>query len=152
MGKMIKWTWPQADGNQMGSMMAWMAQSELKSVSVPEPPIISEKERMDISMLYRKMDLDGKGHCTPFDIAGGDHLDFKVRLANTIDEATVKLILGNRAIELPEFLELMCEDGFRGTPDSIVAISRDGPRIRRHTTTVARWDGWIPAELSPDQK
>lgn len=33
------------------------------------------------------MDNGGKGYITAFDMAGGDHADFHVRLKNTIDEA-----------------------------------------------------------------
>jgi len=84
-----------------------------------------------------------KGYCNALDIAGGDHADFKVRLANTIDEATVKKILGDRTIFLPEFLELMCEDDHRATPESKQAILKDGRYLVYHACESVNWEGWV---------
>jgi len=101
--------------------------------------------------LYRSMDLEGKGYCSAFDIAGGDHADFKVRLRNTIDEASVKLILGDQPIGLQQFMELMCEDGFRGTDSTIHAKTEHGRPIVRYTSDVVGFQAWIFVDAPPEQ-
>jgi len=99
------------------------------------------------------MDLGAKGYCNALDIAGGDHADFKVRLANTIDEATVQKILGDRNILLQEFMELMCEDEYRALPESTHAILKNGRHVVHHRRESVGWEGWIfRADLAPREQ
>jgi len=149
---LIRWIWPFVSHRRLVDMFTWMCLHELEGIRLAEPPVIPEQERQDITQVYHKMDLDGKGYCKPFDLAGGDHSDWQVQLANTIDEATVKMILGDRAIPLNEFLDRFCEDGYRGTHEFAHAILKDGVHVVKHPRKSVDWAGWVFRDAPPEQE
>lgn len=139
----FRWMWPFLSCNGLANAFAWICQEQLDKVRLPTPPVVAERERSDIERVFRAMDVQGKGYCTALDLAGGDHADYRVSMKNTIDEATVKRILGDTPIRLPQFLELMCEDSFRGTEASTEAVLRDGRRVVKHTRSAIDYAGWV---------
>lgn len=89
------------------------------------------------------MDAQGGGYCTADDVAGGEHRDIQTRLRNIIDADTVRAVTGRGPIRLPTFLELMCEDGFRGHEGSTRVFLGQGQVLRLRTWDTLDFDGWI---------
>mmetsp|Transcript_93053 Transcript_93053/g.289594 ORF Transcript_93053/g.289594 Transcript_93053/m.289594 type:complete len:124 (-) Transcript_93053:1494-1865(-) len=77
------------------------------------------------------MDWRGRGYCTPADFAGGENPDVFTMLKQLVDEHTVRKVLGSGNIRLERFLELMCEDEFRGHEESTQAIRKDGSYVTK---------------------
>lgn len=147
----FRWMWPFVSINGLRKMFTGLCLEAYENVRLPEPPVIGERERSEMVRLYNSMDMDKKGYCNAFDMAGGDHADYKVRLRNTIDEASVKRILGDRPILLEEFLELMCENGYRGTEGSTRAICADGRHVDLYSSEVVDFVCWIFHEAPQEQ-
>lgn len=148
----VKWMWPFAGPRRMTEMIFWICEHECSRLRLPVPPPIAEQDRQQMTRLFHKMDLDGKGYCLPFDIAGGDHSDITVATQNTVDEATVKEVLGDRIIHLSDFFELMCENGYRGAPESKRAVTKDGDHIVWHIRESLGWQAWVYVEAPPEQE
>jgi len=149
---LFRWMWPFASCRALKDMFSWICVEEYEKIRLPEPPLIGEAERLEIKRLYEAMDQGGKGYINAFDMAGGDHADFHVRLKNTIDEASVKQILGDRPILLEEFLELMCEDGCRGHPDAMRVYLSDGRAVVKYSSDVVDFTAWVYQDLPDDHR
>eukprot|EP00929_Paragymnodinium_shiwhaense_P011973 TRINITY_DN11844_c0_g1_i2.p1 TRINITY_DN11844_c0_g1~~TRINITY_DN11844_c0_g1_i2.p1 ORF type:complete len:581 (+),score=145.13 TRINITY_DN11844_c0_g1_i2:93-1835(+) len=148
---LFRWIWPTADSGVIIAALTQICQWEFEKIRQPEPPVLSDDDKKQMEQLYKAMDLDSKGYLTPFDIAGGDPSDIKVRLSNTIDPETVKEILGDCRISLVQFKEMMCEDGVRGHDGSTRVVLSDGSalvEVRRPNVNI---HGWL-RELTPPEE
>jgi len=152
----IRWIWPLTTPAKMEGMLKSIGYWELEKVRRPEPPTSTYRERRAMYGVFEAMDWRGRGYCRPVDIAGGENQDFTQQSYNLIDEASANQILGEVNIHLPEFCELMCEDGFRGHKDSVHAINHGRPKgltaeaedqnfhmVEKHEHEILDWNGWV---------
>lgn len=161
----LNWIWPLAHHTGISEMYKHCILFELDKLTMPEPPVISGQERAAILALFRTMDQKKTGVLRPVDLAGGDDPADSVRRAymNAIDDATVKLALGDGNISEERFLEVMCPDGFRGHEDAMEAHLVDddknyagagggslfGRTIFKHVRDSVNFKGWLLKDPDP---
>merc|ERR1711865_598801 len=86
------------------------------------------------------MDCKGHGFCTPQDISGGERPD---EIRNIVDANTVRAVCGDECVGLNSFLELMCDDEYRGHDESTRVCLRDGRYITRQPHDAVGFCAWV---------
>jgi hypothetical protein len=106
----------------MAQLFTWIALYEIERIRQPTPRVLEPEDRRHLESIFHTMDTTGRGYVTAKDIAGGSQ-DMDQRLnKNVVDEDTVKLVFGDKPLDLQAYLEMMCEDNFRANENSKVAI------------------------------
>jgi len=148
---LFRWLWPFESKASIANMLSWICLEELEKIRVPTPPVVSDDDGKLLESVFKLMDLDGKGHLTDWDMAGGDPSDIMVSLANTVDPQTVLHVLGPGPFDLAQFKEIMCTDDYRGHKNAKRVVKSDG-RIILHTLREAvGFDGWLLRDPSADE-
>jgi len=137
---LLQWTWPSARRVDIADMLSWICLHELQEVSYPMPEVISSQERRCLVTIFNTLDEQGRGYCYAEDIAGGPNPD---KLKNIVDVDTVKAVCGGGRIYLDQFLEIMCEDNFRGHDNAERAVLDDGRTLIHHVCDVVGFKGWM---------
>merc|ERR1712039_497082 len=143
--------WPFITSSEMECMLTKLCIFELERYRQYTPPVSSKGLMKQYDRIFQDMDWRGRGNLIPADIAGGEFQDRNSLQKQLIDEHTVKAILGDRAIDWPEFLELMCEDDCRGHEDSDHAIMKDGRHLVLHVRESVGFQGWVLRDVPPEE-
>jgi len=130
---LFRWIWPHSSTLDIARMFSHLCRFELERVRVSTPPVIAEATRETHTRAFQKMDKRGCGFITPLDIAADE---------DNVDEKTVKEIIGEEDIYLPKWLELVCEDSYRGHEEAQQAILQDGRGVRLHRCDAADMKIW----------
>merc|ERR1711879_152337 len=109
---LFQWIWPAVRCGDIADMFAWVCTYELEKLRFPTPRLIDTTQQKQLKKLFAAMDHKGHGYCTVEDIAGGERNDNETKVKNIVDADTVRAVTGDCHIDLPHFLELMCEEDF----------------------------------------
>jgi len=149
---MLQWTWPFAKSKEISSMLGWICCYELEKICFPEPQLIQAVERRRILALFKVMDRRRCGFCSYHDIAGGvDGVD-RDEMINVVDARTVREVCGDIDMDMDSFLELMCEDGYRGHEEAKRACLKDGRSIICQVREVVGFRGWLLEKVPPHEE
>lgn len=143
LGLLFRWIWPAVQFDEVADMLTWICLHELEKIQQITPPFISAQERKQLLSLFETM-AGGKEFCLPHDIAGGKSKDPQTKLKNIVDVHTVRAVCGAQAkIFFPEFLELMCQDGFRAHDKSNTVLLEDGSNLILVEKPELGFQGWM---------
>lgn len=156
LGLLFRWIWPAVRFDEVADMLSWICLHELEKLQQISPPLISAQERKQLLSLFEVM-AGGKDHCVPEDIAGGKSKDMDTKLKNIVDAHTVRAVCGAQAkIHFPDFLELMCQDGFRAHEGSTRVLLEDGSTLILVEKKQLGFYGWMfedpPREELPQRR
>lgn len=127
-------------------MIAVIARNELGKVSHPVPPVVDQNERRQLDALWKIMSK-GRDYITADDLAGGKIQDLQTRLSNIVDADTVRAV-----VDMPEhisknrFLEIMCQDGYRGHKDATTIQLPSGETLVRQERDAVDFVGWVHSD------
>lgn len=102
----------------------------------------SEQRRLLIDF-FTALDTDGSGCVSPEELAEPPANHFEA----IVDVKTVIQVCGEKDLTADEFLEYMCEDGYRAHENS-THVYRDGQELRFAHRTSVYWKGWILADFT----
>lgn len=140
---LFQWIWPRAAFSNVQRMLTWIGQHEFEKIRQPTPPVIGKEDQLHIENIFSLLDVQRNGVLTAEDVAGRTADSVKAKLRNIVDADTVKAVYGSGPITLDKFLEIMCEDNFRGHEDATVAQLSDGSRLVKVERQVMACSGWI---------
>lgn len=136
---LLRWVWPFAKSTEMADILSWICIHELNKISFPDPEIIDAPDRKQILGIFQALTTDGEGYLTSKDFAGGERPD---KLKNIVDAETVQAVCGDGMNE-NEFLEMLCEEGFRGHPEATRVFLKDGSILERQRREAVGFSGWM---------
>lgn len=143
---LFQWVWPSATCDDVADFFSRLCVLELQQESERTPRVIGPEERRVLERIFRIMDEDGRGYLLPLNVCGGDNPDAYTKMLTTTDEATVMAVFGRGRIDLDRFLEMMCEDSFRGHGAASHANLGGGRRIARQSREAVGFQGWMLEE------
>lgn len=146
--QLLQWTWPYAKSDDIARMLTWICLHELEKIAFPEPKVIQTPDRRQLMSLFDDMDSRGQGFCTPQDIAGGERPD---EIRNIVDGHTVRAFLGDVDVGVNQFLELMCEDDYRGHAQATRVFTKDGRYLVYQKRHAVDFSGWFLEEVPPEE-
>lgn len=149
---LMRWVWPSLRPSDIANMYTWLTHHELEAIRQDTPRVISKETRRQIEGIFQDMDVANKGVLTPADFSGGDNQDITALLKNCVDEATVQKVLGEGHIDIMRFLELMCEDNFRGHEEAAVAIKKDGRYVVEQVREIIGFRGWVLRDIPREEQ
>jgi len=142
LAQFLGWVWPGVACDQMETMLKWVCVCEIDKIRQPTPRVIEDDQRRRLENLFHAMDYGSKGHCTAEDISGGRDQGIEAKLKNIVDHDTVRAFRGEHPINITDFMELMCEDGFRAHKGAIQVVLEKGGRLTRHSRDVVGVTIW----------
>jgi len=128
----IQWAWPDITEEKIADMMLWIFEFELDKFKQPTPRLMDPHDRRILEALFRRLDENNVGSCSPEDIAGSkedDGEEHNDKMKNIVDVETVKAVVGQERVELLPFLELMCESGVRAHEAAGEVLLDDGRKL-----------------------
>jgi hypothetical protein len=140
---MLQWIWPCATYDNIARMLTWIGRHEFEKIRQPTPRVISREDRAQLESIFKNLDHRQQGHISAEDLAGGAAQDSEAKVRNIVDADTVKAVYGSADIAFFQFLEIMCEDNFRGHEDAMTAQLEDGRRLVYVSREVTRCSGWL---------
>jgi hypothetical protein len=139
---MMQLIWPHAGLADIGQMLSWIANAELELHREPTPPPLNEKGLRQLLDLFKLLDVDGSGKISAEELAESK--------GQILDANVVRAVVGDEDLTTNEFLEYMCEDGYRPTETSTHAF-RDGQELRLEKWTDVEWEGWVRVQGRSDE-
>jgi hypothetical protein len=146
---LFQWVWPCAKYKNVARMLAWIGRHEFEKIRQPTPRVISKESREQLEGIFcslssQRGDEPSEMYITAEDLAGGASQDTtEAKLRNIVDVDTVLAVYGRAPITLLEFLEIMCEDNFRGHEDATLCTLEDGRRLVYVSREVTGCRGWL---------
>lgn len=148
---LLRWMWPFVSSSSLEEMLTKLCLVELEKYRQPTPPVSAGDAMKRFDRVFLEMDWRARGSLIPADLAGGEFQTANQLQKQLIDEHSVKSILGDRSVEWAEFLEIMCEDDFRGHEESTHAIMKDGRHLVRHIRDTVGFHGWVLRDMPPEE-
>merc|ERR1719263_1305202 len=94
--------------------------------------------------IFNLLDVKKRGSISAEDLCGGSTQDTtEAKLKNIVDLDTVRAVYGDAPIRLLQFLEIMCEDNFRGHEEATHCLLDDGNRLVYVEREVTNCRGWV---------
>jgi hypothetical protein len=152
LGNLIKWMWPEVTEEHIEQMMTWICMVELAKFRQPTPRVIDHSERRILEGMFQRMDSEKRGYCTAEDIAGGEEQNSRNVMKNIVDVDTVKAVIGQGHIGLIQFLELMCENGFRAHEHATQVLLDDGRKLIQQRREQVGMTMWVYEGLPPEEE
>lgn len=140
---LFQWLWPCALYNNCAQMLTWIGQHEFQKIRQPTPEVVSKDDREQLEAIFKVLDVHDRGFITAEDLAGGPSQDSATKSKNIVDVDTVKAVYGGAPIRLVQFLEIMCEDNFRGHDAAAYCQLEDGHRLVYVERNVTDCRGWV---------
>jgi hypothetical protein len=129
---MFRWIWPYTAALDLADIFAHLCRHEMQRVRISTPRPVPDVVREQHTRAFHIMDRTDRGYITPDDLADNEN----------VDAFTVKDVIGTDEIYLSKFLELVCEDSYRGHEAARVAILEDGRYARRHDCEAVDMNIW----------
>lgn len=152
LASLFEWIWPHVDEEHMCKIMHWICMSELDKFRQPTPRVIDQGDRRTLESIFHAMDVKGLGSCSAEDIAGGKEGDVTNKLKNIVDAGTVKAVIGEERIGLLPFLELMCENNYRGHEGAKQVLLPDGRKLVQQDRKAIDIKIWVFEGLPPEEE
>mmetsp|Transcript_5623 Transcript_5623/g.10559 ORF Transcript_5623/g.10559 Transcript_5623/m.10559 type:complete len:819 (+) Transcript_5623:76-2532(+) len=149
---LIQWIWPSVTPDHIANMMTWICMMELDKFRQTTPRVIEPQDRRILESIFERMDVHKKGSVSPEDIAGGKDMSVTDRLKNIVDADTVKAVIGHNRIGLVPFLELMCENAFRGHDRATQVLLSDGRKLVQQDRKATGLTIWVFDQMTPDEE
>jgi len=141
----ICWFYPKATAESLSIMLRWIAATELDKLRLRSPPSIPQDEERQLQDLFNALDDDGSGTCSAEELVTQSVPGMKPIL----DIETVHLVCGKGELNLNQFFEFMCQDGFLAHKDAMVSY-RQGVELKRLIKKNIPWEGWILSDPPQD--
>lgn len=152
LSQLFQWIWPEVSDSHIATMLTWVCLLEVDRIRQPTPRLIEAQEAKRLEKIFRLLGGDGgRDYVTPEEIAGGQDQGVDAKLKNIVDRETVVAVCGEGEIRRAEFLELMCEDGFRAHELAQQAVLRDGRRVVRQHRDALGVDIWVLEEAPREE-
>lgn len=132
--------WPHADLESIGQMLSWIVNAELEKHRELTPPPLDEHGRRQLLDLFHLLDVDGSGSISAEELAEtveGRHIGPRM-----LEPEVVRAVVGEGDLTIEQFMEYMCEDGYRPSHTSTHAF-RDGQELRLERWKDVEWAGWV---------
>jgi len=140
---LFQWIWPEARFDNIARMLTWIGRHEFEKIRQPTPRVISREDRAQLESIFGMLDNKKRSFITAEDLAGGESSSIESQLRNIVDVDTVRAVYGRGPIRLLEFLEIACEDNFRGHDDASHVQLEDGRRLVFVARQVTGCRGWL---------
>jgi len=142
---LFQWVWPSAAYSNVARMLTWIGRHEFEKIRQTTPRVISKEDREQLEGIFSALDVHKRGHISAEDLAGGASRDSReAALRNIVDVDTVRAVYGRAPrIRLLQFLEIMCEDNFRGHDEASHVLLEDGRRLVYVSREVTGCHGWL---------
>lgn len=125
---LFRWIWPHCTYENLETMFGYLCGHELGHVRMATPPLITPEIKKEHERLFRAMDRKGRG-CISL-------ADFET------DDWAAKDAIGDEDLHLPNFMELVCEDSFRGHAEARRAVLQDGRSVELYFSEALQSDVW----------
>lgn len=140
---LFQWIWPCSAYANVARMLRWIGQHEFEKLRQATPRVITNTDTIQLEGIFKALDKGRKGYLEAEDLAGGAVTDAKAKLRNIVDVDTVRAVYGRGVIKKEQFLEIMCEDNFRGHDGAMQAQLADGRRLIHARRQVLGCHGWL---------
>jgi len=144
--RFFEWMWPFGNSASMADLFRTLGLHEINKLRQSTPRLIDFDERRQLERVFKSLDSQGRGCCSPQDLAGGTISDSQQAAVRLVDAQTVQEVFGVSEISLNLFLEFMSEDRRGHENHEKVPVGSSGQRLLKTNRDVLGFEGWLYEE------
>ncbi|CAE8730016.1 unnamed protein product, partial [Polarella glacialis] len=133
-------------------MLSWIGFAEMQKLRQETPRLIDADDRKQLTRIFERGFAKGRPRITTEDLAGGKYPDVYTKRLTLVDATVAEAVFGNKEVDLPAFLEHMCDSDARGHENVTKVRLPDGNRLAYCNRQALDFKGWILQDAPDHEK